>query len=203
MINASIRGTPVARYVPIWAAVISAIIFGNLFAFYSQSKEGPIAINENLIPGLIKQKDGSGTIPYMSTGPTFSSFEYGCHNLYTPTYNCLILDYDGKPGVVELRIASYLLKDFPWIRSVEVFSQKQISFQRTEQDTVQSTFRIDVPSNHKTITLIGGPEMPRWADYVVYALMFSCVMFFVSMFFIFFISKLLERAKLKSKNRVT
>jgi hypothetical protein len=134
LIDTSSKRKPFAHYRLVWAPAISEIIFGNLFSFYSQPKEGPIAINEYLIPGLIKQTNGPGTMPYMSTGTIFSSFEYVCHNLYDPNYNCLILNYDGKPGVVELRIPSYLLKDLPWIRSVE--ASTKILYPSREHDKI-------------------------------------------------------------------
>jgi len=53
--------------------------------------------------------DGAYSITYRTTGPIFSYSNLGCNPLPDLTgffleQNCLILNYDGEPGIVELMI---------------------------------------------------------------------------------------------------
>jgi hypothetical protein len=97
-------------------------------------------------------------------------------------YNCLVLRYDGGPGVVELKIPSYRLKDFQWMRTIEA-SGNPIPFQRTSQDSNYFTIRIDLPSDDK-IELKGGDHFPLWLDYLGNASMFTGLVI-ICTFFLF------------------
>jgi hypothetical protein len=164
------------------AVVISGIIFGSLLAIAWQPNKSSVLMDSPSIYGLLREKNGPGYIQYQSTGPTFSSFAYGCNGLYDPSHNCLHLYSDGKPGIVQVKISSFPLNDFPWIGNVKVYSHG-LPFQRVSQDSNQTTLRFEAPSNYTSITLQGGLNVPLWAVYVINASVLSMCMFFVSLLF--------------------
>lgn len=88
---------------------------------------------------MVRQSDGPHTITYQTLGPEIESFSLGCASSivydFGPAYNCLVLKYDGKPGIVDLRIPDDLIKELPTIVKVDVFFLKSIPFQIISQDS--------------------------------------------------------------------
>ena len=107
-----------------------------------------------------------GSISYLSTGPTFSQFVYSCEpgpGSYGPGGpSCLAFAYDGKPGLVELYIPKYLIKEFPVINEVfydgPFFLDEPIPFQITKEDSSYVTVRIEIPSKYTVVTVSGNGE---------------------------------------------
>jgi hypothetical protein len=167
----------------LWAAIIIGLAFGNILAVYYHPKEVII----DPLDGNVRSHNlqyNLETITYKTirdSGPVFSTLQKGCFNYgefgLGSGYRCLILRYDGGPGVVELKIPSDLIKDFQWVRTIEA-SGVPIPFQRIIQDSQYSTFRVDVPTAtkyHNEIRLMRGDggHIPLWLDYLGNAAMFS------------------------------
>lgn len=202
MISSNHANVSLKRNKLLWTFIIGGLIFGLLFASYYHPKEGIVDINGD----ILRRRVGGGmsTITYNTSGPIISSFEKGCYTTgefgIGTGYYCLVLYYRGGPGMVELRIPSYLLTDhYQWIRTIEK-SGSPIPFQRISEDTNYRTFRVQVPAEDKydyEIILNGGDNFPLWVDYIGNAALFSGIGFVVVafswMFFYFLIQYLKKK----------
>lgn len=73
------------------------------------------------------------------------------------------LHYDGKAGIIELKIPTGITNEIDPVREVLVsyFYPIQIPFQRIGSDSYHSAFRIEVPDNYDKIVLREGSEFPQ------------------------------------------
>jgi hypothetical protein len=76
--------------------------------------------------------------------------------------SCIVFQYEGIPGLVELKIPKYLIEEFPVITevlSVDLpFNKKQIPFQIISDDASFMTVRIELPANYDVIEIQGTQE---------------------------------------------
>lgn len=165
--------------VSIGISVLAGPYFGYLFTLSMAPIEKVIDIPETAIRKFVNQVDyqrhRAGEISYITTGPIFSSFRYGCYpgtasggNPLIP--NCLVFYYDGKPGVIELKIPRDFISDFPLIDEVShgdwSFPDKEIPFQRINENSTYTSVRIEVPSNYTEISVIGSDKGPEFSTYI-------------------------------------
>jgi hypothetical protein len=186
--------------------IISAIggpYFGYMLALSMAPIEKDIDIPEIATRKLVgqvnhqPQNTSELSISYLTTGPTFYQFGYGCYpgsqsggDPFTP--NCLVLFYDGKPGMVELEIPKHLITKFPAIDEVShgdwSLPDKEIPFQIIREDSSYTTIRIDVPSNYTEISVLGSDEgssspflnkLIGWIFILTVSLWFLCLILYV------------------------
>lgn len=153
--------------------------FGYLFALSMAPIEKVIDIPESAVRKFVKQADDQrhrvGEISYITTGPTFSLFYYGCYpgsasggNPVIPS--CLVFYYDGKPGVVELKIPRDLISEFPLINEVShgdwSIPDKEIPFQRINENSAYTLVRIEVPPNYTEISVLGNDKGSEFSPYI-------------------------------------
>lgn len=165
--------------VSISISVSAGPYFGYLFALSMAPIEKVIDIQESAIRKFVKQADDQrhrpSNISYITTGPTFSLFGYGCYpgtasggNPVIPS--CLVFYYDGKPGVVELKIPTELISEFPLINEVShgdwSIPDKEIPFQRISEDDVYTLVRIEVPPNYTEISVLGSDKGSEFSPYI-------------------------------------
>ena len=125
MTSSSYQRGPWRRNKLLWTFTIGGLVFGILIAAYYHPKETIVEFPEETVDRRIVV--GTNTITYNTTGPIITSFYDGCYttdDFQGGGYYCLVLQYERGPGVVELKIPSYLLKDliknYQWIRTIEV-----------------------------------------------------------------------------------
>lgn len=124
-----------------------------------------------------------GNISYLTTGPSFSQFVYSCYPSVGSAPggpSCLALAYDGKPGIVELKIPKYLIEEFPRIDEVHYdgpfFLDESFPFQVIEENSSFVTLRIQIPSNHTVVSISVSEEgslSPFSRDWVGWGVIFS------------------------------
>lgn len=118
-------------------------------------------LDQPIVTKYAKQSDGLFTIMYNTTGPVISSFEKDClHGKGNiGGYYCgMELNYDGNPGIIEVRIPTALINEVDPIGEVVVlgyylsFFPLQIPFQLMSQDDHYTVYRIVVPSFHNVFS---------------------------------------------------
>lgn len=170
----------------ILASLLSDVIFSFILGSYFEYKNINIDFNGSTITQIVNQSDGPYTIAYLTTGPIFSSFHMSCTPTGVPDlgpyYNCVELNYDGKPGTVELRIPSGLLSELEWIDKVNVLPFIETSFQLISQDNLYRVFRIDVPPGYQSISLVGGTKMEFPHSFLFSLLILGLWLFLLSWF---------------------
>jgi len=135
-------------------------------------------------------KDADG-IAYLTTGPTFSQFYLGCDSeMITSFYpTCIVLTYDGKPGIVELYIPKYIIDEFSNLKDVHVeenkIFDKNIPFQKLDNDRY-ATVRLDIPSGHTLVKIFGWKGEPAVSNFHYKIIIWSYGLFF-PLFFVGFI----------------
>lgn len=167
--------------ISIFISLLSALYIGYNVALYLEPIEKNIVFTAPAIKNLVKQAgyqlNRVSNISYLTTGPTFSQFIISWSSPIPVPYapiekdypSSLTIAYDGKAGIVQLKIPKDLIKEFPLI--FEVYTEgifdipKQIPFQIISEDNSYVTLRIDVPSNHDVIkvggrTVEGSLEVP-------------------------------------------
>jgi hypothetical protein len=176
------------NYKALAISLLSAALFGYLIALYFQPIETEIEFNGPTRRMGVSEKDGSHTINYITTGPTFSSFNKGCPPVGTldlgPFYNCLVMKYDGSPGIVQINIPSNFL-EFDWFERVTDPLRRQVPFQRIAQDPFYTILRIQLPDNSNEISLVGGSNSPPEERFLITAFAMGTGVFFLTLFFIF------------------
>jgi hypothetical protein len=182
-------------------SMISAIIFGILLASLWQPHESEISMGGSSVIGIVLETRGTGYIQYQSTGPTFSSFDHGCVDDYVIGFHCLYLHNNGAPGVVQVKIPNYVVKDFGGIISVDVGLLNRIPFETISHDSEQTTLRFVVPEGHDTITVNAAYGISPQLLYLLTAFMFTCIMFAVSFFFICGLYYGIEKIKYRIKEK--
>jgi hypothetical protein len=157
--------------VSIFLSLLGALYIGYNVALYREPIEKNIVFTAPAIKNLVKQVDYEhnrvGNISYLTNGPTFSQFIISWSSPmpapYAPIDNdspsSLALAYDGKPGVVQLKIPKDLNKEFPLIFEAYtegiLYIPEQIPFQIISEDNSYVILRIDVPPNHDVIKVSG------------------------------------------------
>jgi hypothetical protein len=152
---------------------------GYLMAISMAPIEKVIDIPESANRKFVKQADDqrhrAGEISYITTAPTFSIFDYGCYPGSASSGNpvipsCLVFYYDGKPGVVELRIPRELINKFPLINEVShgdwSLPDKEIPFQKISEDSAYTVVRIEVPPNYTKISVLGNDKGSEFSPYL-------------------------------------
>lgn len=167
------------------STLIFSYIIGAQFFEYKDTNVDPVG---STTIRYVEQTDGSNTITYETTGPTFSSFHMDCpprgpYPDFGPYYNCVRLNYDGKGGLVELSVPSELLNELPWIDRVQVFpgfGTVSAPFQLVSQDNFYRVYRIDVPSGYDNINLIGGTKTVFPYSFLIALGVFGIILFMFS-----------------------
>lgn len=174
-----------ANRTKVCVSIVSAIIFGYLMLIYLTGGETHTQVN-TLGPAqtmLVQQVDGGYTVAYKSTGPVFSSFSLGCEPSmlsydFGPPHNCLILNNNGKAGIVELKISNSLISEFQPIGNVRVFYLRTIPFQIIGNDDYYTVLRIDIPAGYNEISVVGGVYSPGIK--FVWASLFGFIIFILT-----------------------
>jgi len=169
------------------STLIFSYIIGIHFFEYKQTNIDPVG---SAINRYVKQTDGSYTISYVTTGPTFSSFHMDCpprgpYPDFGPYYNCVRLEYNGTAGIVELSIPEGLLSELPWIDRVEIFpgfGTVGVPFELADQDKFYRWYRIDIPAGYDNINLIGGTKSEFPYSFLIALGYFGLLLFLVSCF---------------------
>ena len=179
------------------ASLLSAIVFSFIIALYWEYKVTNIDFSGVKNTRIVKQSDGPYVITYLTSGPVFSSFHMSCTPGWPPDfgpyYNCVKLNYDGKPGIVELSIPLGLLSELDWIDRVNVFPFIDTSFQLISQDDIHRVYRIDIPSGYQAISLVGGTKTTFPFSFLLALGMFGVVLFLLSWFIFWLIMVQLPR----------
>lgn len=188
---------------------------GYLIALSNAPIEKNIDIPESTTIKLVRQATyehhRAGEISYLTTGPTFSQFVYSCEPgpaSYAPGGpDCLVFAYDGIPGLVELKIPTHLITEFPVLNEVRSgdlpFNYKQIPFQIISKDNSFVTIRIELPSNYDVIEVSGTGEGPIYSVSPFLSKLFgwgfglSWLLFLIFIFAAFPSKKLIDYLKLK------
>jgi len=127
----------------------------------------PESVTRKLVNQADVERNRPSNISYTTSGPTLSLFDYSCYpgsvsGGDSTIPSCLAFYYDGKPGVVELKIPKYLISEFPFIKEVShgdwSLPDKEIPFQRIGEDDANTIVRIDVPSNYTKISVLGDKD---------------------------------------------
>lgn len=161
-------------YIVLSLLVIISVVVGMYSGYLMALSKEPIIkeidIPETAIRKLVKQGQYEhyrvGNISYLTTGPTLSQFTYSCEpgpGSYGPGGpSCLAFAYDGKPGIVQLDIANYLIVEFPVINEVfydgPFFLDEPIPFQIVKEENSYVTIRIEIPSKYNVVTVSGSGE---------------------------------------------
>lgn len=144
--------------------LVSSSFLGILVALQFQPIETIIEQTQPTIAKDVSQSEGPYTITYTTTGPTILSFDKDCDDgKGSLIYYCgLDLEYDGKSGIIDLKIPASLMQEIDPIREVftsRFFFPNQLPFQRISNEDSYTVFRIEVPSNFDEIRMQGS-SMP-------------------------------------------
>lgn len=164
---------------------IFSYIIGTEFMEYKDINIDPVGPTINR---YVEQTDGSYTITYVTTGPTFSSFRMDCpprgpYPDFGPYFNCVRLEYNGKAGIVELSVPTGLLSELPWIDRVEIFptiGTVGVPFELVSQDKFYRWYRINVPAGYDNISLIGGTKTEYPYSFLIAIGVFGLALFMFS-----------------------
>lgn len=174
------------------STLIFSYIIGIHFFEYKQTNIDPVG---PAVIRYVEQTDGSHTITYVTTGPTFSSFHMDCpprgpYPDFGPYYNCVRLEYNGKAGIVELSVPARLLSELPWIDRVEIFpgfGTVGVPFELVSQDKFARWYRIDIPAGYYNINLIGGTKSEFPYSFLIALGVFGLLLFMLSWFLLWLI----------------
>lgn len=149
----------------VYASLACGAVFGSLIANYLLPPVPDIEVKEFTTAPIHQVIGNDGTIYYRTTGPILSSFNLGCTPSpggydFGPDHNCLVLDYDGEPGIVELMIPNEIIKEFPSIGYADVFFLKSLPFERISQDDLFTVIQIDLPAGYNQFQAVGGDPLP-------------------------------------------
>ena len=138
--------------------ISSSAVLGILVALQFQPIETVIEQTQPTVAKEVSQSKGQYTISYTTTGPSILSFGKDCDDgKGSLMYYCGIdLQFDGKGGIIDLKIPAALMNEIDPIR--EVFTSyllypTQLPFQRISNDDNYSVFRIEVPANFDEIKM--------------------------------------------------
>jgi hypothetical protein len=147
-----------------------------------------------------------GTINYRTTGPILSSFSVGCtpspamFDYFVPNHNCLILNYNGESGIVELKIPSELIKEFPSIGYARVFFLRSIPFERVSQDDFFTVIQIDLPAGYNQFEAVGGDPL-SFVNFTLLAGGFGFIIFILALVIFALASKRISVLKNKRSRK--
>ncbi len=165
--------------------IIPSIVIGYLIGSNFQPIETNIFLDEPMMTRYAKQSDGPHEMLYLTTGPVISSFNTDCDaGSGSFLYYCGIdLHYDGKAGIIQVKIPTGIINEIDPIREVLVsyFYPIQIPFQRMGSDSYHSAFRIEVLTNYNEIKLREGSNFPQPVSVLLSTFLASLCIFFLSM----------------------
>lgn len=179
--------------------IMPSIVTGYLLGSNFQPIETNILVDQAMMTRYAKQSDGPHEMLYLTTGPVISSFNKNCDaGIGSFLYYCGIdLHYDGKAGIIELKIPTGITNEIDPVREVLVsyFYPIQIPFQRIGSDSYHSAFRIEVPDNYDKIVLREGSEFPQSISILVNTFFASICIFFASMLIFVLFDEVIMRFK--------
>jgi hypothetical protein len=170
----------------LYASLACAVVFGFLIANYLQVPVPDIEVKEFGTAPTHQIIGNDGTINYRTSGPILSSFSLGCtpspgmFDYFSPDHNCLILDYNGESGIVELKIPSELIKEFPSIGYAQVFFLRSIPFEKVSQDDFFTVIQIDLPAGYNQFEAVGG-DSPSFVNFILLAGGFGFIIFILAL----------------------
>lgn len=170
---------------PLVISILLSLYLAYSIALFREPIEKTIDITESAARKFVMSKEGNG-IAYLTTGPIFSQFSVGCESGLFITIgfspHCVVLTYDGKPGIVELYIPKYIIDEFSNLEDVHVENphsfETNIPFQKLNQSTY-ATIRIDVPSEHSVIKIFGWEGKPVISHFHYKTIFYAFVLFFL------------------------
>jgi hypothetical protein len=193
----------------LFSSLACAVIFGSLIAISIQTLE---TNNNNDVKEFgdgtthaITEIDGAYSITYLTTGPIFTRSNLGCSPSpefygFFPEHMCLILNYDGKPGKVELRIPNEVIKEFPSIGEVRLSVFRSIPSEIVSQDDLFTVIRIDLPAGYYHIELIG-EKTSHMTNFIVLAIVFGLIIFFPTLYLFALFSKWIKTIQNKRSRK--
>jgi hypothetical protein len=179
--------------------IIPSIVIGYLLGSNFQPIETDIVVHQAMVTRYTKQSDGPHEMLYLTTGPIISSFNKNCDaGIGSFLYYCGIdLHYDGKAGIIELKIPTGMTNEIDPVREalVSYFYPIQIPFQRIGTDSYHSMFRIEVPDNYDKIVLREGSELPQSISLLVNSFFAGICIFFASILIFVLFDEVIGRFK--------
>jgi hypothetical protein len=180
-------------------------VFGILIANYLQVPVPDIKLKQFGTTSLHQIIGNGGTINYRTTGPILSSFSLGCDFSisaydFGPDHNCLVLNYDGEPGVVELMIPNEVIKEFPSIGYAQVFFLRPIPFERVSHDELFTVIQIDLPAGYNQFEAVGGDPLPL-VNFIFLAGGFGFIIFILALVIFALVSKRISVLKNKRSRK--
>jgi hypothetical protein len=179
--------------------IIPCFVIGYLIGSNFQPIETNILVDKPMMARYVNQSDGPYEMLYLTTGTVISSFEKNCDDgSGSFLYYCGIdLHYDGKAGIIELKIPTGITNDIDPVREVLVsyFYPIQIPFRRMGSDSYHSVFRIEVPANYDKIVLREGSEFPQPISVLISTFLASICIFFASMAIFVLFDEVIKRFK--------
>jgi hypothetical protein len=162
--------------------LISSSILGILIALQFQPVETIIDLSQSTVAKEVGQSDGPYAITYTTTGPSILSFEKDCDagKGSLMDYCGLDLEYDGKTGIIDLKIPDSLMQEIDPIKEIFTsyfFFPTQLPFQRISNNDQFSVFRIEVPANFDEIRMRGS-NLPEPGSFVVKSFVAADCIFF-------------------------
>ena len=179
--------------------LLSSSVLGILIALQFQPIERIIEQTQPNVAKEVSQLDGPYTILYTTTGPSILSFEKDCDDgKGSLMYYCgLDLKYDGKSGIIELKIPVGLTREIDPIR--EVFTAyfiypTQLPFERISSDDHYSVLRIEVPANFDEIRMRGS-SLPEPGSLVVTSFVAADCIFFGLLILVVSIDEIIKKIR--------
>jgi len=188
-----------------FSLISSSAVLGILVALQFQPIETVIEQTQPTVAKEVSQSKGQYTISYTTTGPSILSFGKDCDDgKGSLMYYCGIdLQFDGKGGIIDLKIPAALMNEIDPIR--EVFTSyllypTQLPFQRISNDDNYSVFRIEVPANFDEIKMREQSNLPEPGSLIVTSFVAADCIFFGLLIFVIAIIEIIKKIK---KSKVT
>jgi len=179
--------------------LVSSSIFGILMALHFQPIETIIEQTQPTVDKQVNQLEGPYTIQYTTTGPSILSFDKDCDDGKGSLMNyCGIdLQYDGKSGIIDLKIPAGLMQEIDPIR--EVFTAylvypTQLPFQRMSNDNHYTVLRMEVPDNFDEIK-IRGSSLPEPGSLIVTSFVAADYIFFGLLILVISMDEIIKKMK--------
>lgn len=162
--------------------LLCSSVFGIAVALQFQPIETVIELPQSTVVKQVIQSEGPYTITYITTGPSILSFEKDCDEGKGSLvdYCGIDLKYDGKSGIIDLKIPSSLMQEIDPVREIFTsyfFFPTQLPFQRISNDDSYTVFRIQVPAKFGEIRMHGS-SLPDLGPLIVKSFVAAVSIFF-------------------------